>query len=265
MTEERNVRFKIGRDTASNWTANDAVLLDGEPGYEDDTGKIKYGNGEQAYHELPYAWPGNSDPIVALSTLTPLADSLPYFISGSVAGITPLTSFARMLLGDASASSAQDTLALVPGTQVFKQRTITGTAGEIVISNGDGIADNPTVALSSSIVGDGKTWAGGTFSNITLAGTTVLPGGGQIGSTGSMGAIGSITVDGTKVIGPQITGWGTPTGTSTRTSFATYTAPTISNPPTQAEVQAVADAVQSLSQHLKALIDDLKTHGLIAT
>ena len=32
---------------------------------------------------------------------------------------------------------------------------------------------------------------------------------------------------------------------------ALYTAPTISNPPTQAEVQAIADAVQAISDRLK--------------
>lgn len=58
-------------------------------------------------------------------------------------------------------------------------------------------------------------------------------------------------------------GWGSPTGTADRAAFATYTAPTISNPPTQAEVQAVADAMQVLSRHLKALIDDLKAKGVI--
>lgn len=57
--------------------------------------------------------------------------------------------------------------------------------------------------------------------------------------------------------------WGNPTGAAERTAFATYTAPTISNPPTQAEVQAVADALQAVSRHLKALIDDLKAAGAI--
>ena len=58
-------------------------------------------------------------------------------------------------------------------------------------------------------------------------------------------------------------GWVSPTGTAERSTFATYTAPTISNPPTQAEVQAVANAVQVMSRHLKALIDDLKASGAI--
>jgi len=57
--------------------------------------------------------------------------------------------------------------------------------------------------------------------------------------------------------------WAAATGTADRTTFATYTAPTISNPPTQAEVQAVANAVQVLSRHMKALVDDLKAKGAI--
>lgn len=51
--------------------------------------------------------------------------------------------------------------------------------------------------------------------------------------------------------------WQTPTGTGERGTFASYTAPTISATPTQAEVQAVANAVQTASRHLTALVGDL--------
>ena len=57
--------------------------------------------------------------------------------------------------------------------------------------------------------------------------------------------------------------WSNPTGVAERSTFATYTAPVISNPPTQAEVQDVANAVQVMSRHLKALIDDLKASRAI--
>ena len=53
--------------------------------------------------------------------------------------------------------------------------------------------------------------------------------------------------------------WSSPTGTASRAAFATYTAPTISAVPTQAEVQAIADALQAISRATKALVDDLKT------
>lgn len=56
--------------------------------------------------------------------------------------------------------------------------------------------------------------------------------------------------------------YGAPTGTAERTAFATYTAPAISNPPTQAQVQALADHVQILSRRLKAIIDDNRSVGL---
>jgi hypothetical protein len=57
---------------------------------------------------------------------------------------------------------------------------------------------------------------------------------------------------------PKLTTFTAATGTADRTTFATYAAPTISNPPTQAEVQAIADHLQVLSRHMKAMIDDLK-------
>lgn len=54
------------------------------------------------------------------------------------------------------------------------------------------------------------------------------------------------------------TAYGAPTGTVARAAFATYGGQAISNPPTQAEVQAIDDAVVILSQTLGALITDLR-------
>lgn len=61
------------------------------------------------------------------------------------------------------------------------------------------------------------------------------------------------------------TGWHAATGTGSLATFATYAAPTISNPPTQAEVQAIANHVQILSQHMKAVIDGLLTAEVFDT
>ena len=55
-----------------------------------------------------------------------------------------------------------------------------------------------------------------------------------------------------------------PPGTATYSSIATYDAPTITNPPTQSEVQALANAVQALSRRVKAIDDSLREHGLIS-
>lgn len=56
----------------------------------------------------------------------------------------------------------------------------------------------------------------------------------------------------------KLTGFTAATGTADRSTFATYAAPTISASPTQAEVQAIANHVQILSRHIKAMVDDLK-------
>jgi K+-transporting ATPase c subunit len=71
------------------------------------------------------------------------------------------------------------------------------------------------------------------------------------------------TADGLYVHQDATPAWQTPSGTSARATFAAYSAPTISNPPTQAQVQAVADALQTVSQHLVALITDLRASNTL--
>ncbi len=58
----------------------------------------------------------------------------------------------------------------------------------------------------------------------------------------------SYQVDGTQVVKNRSTGWTSPTGTQTRTGFATATVTT-----------------EVLAQHVHALIDDLIVHGMIGT
>ena len=53
-------RIQLRRDTAANWTSNNPVLADGEPGYEKDTGFFKYGNGVDDWNTLPYSSTGGS-------------------------------------------------------------------------------------------------------------------------------------------------------------------------------------------------------------
>ena len=73
----------------------------------------------------------------------------------------------------------------------------------------------------------------------------------------------SLAISGTKVVGARITGWGAATGTVDRAAWTAYSAPTVSATYTQAEIQAIANAVQANSRHLAALQQDLTTHGLI--
>lgn len=57
---------------------------------------------------------------------------------------------------------------------------------------------------------------------------------------------GALSLNGTQVISTRRTGWSAPTGTATRTTFATSTV-----------------TLSELAETVKALIDDLTTHGLI--
>lgn len=57
--------------------------------------------------------------------------------------------------------------------------------------------------------------------------------------------------------------WTAATGTEARTALAAYAGQTVSNPPTQAEVQAIDDAVKALGQHVVALINDLRGNGAL--
>ena len=54
MTITLNALQKQRRDTASNWTSNNTVLLAGEFGYETDTKKFKIGDGTTAWQSLDY-------------------------------------------------------------------------------------------------------------------------------------------------------------------------------------------------------------------
>lgn len=60
-------------------------------------------------------------------------------------------------------------------------------------------------------------------------------------------------------------GWGVPSGTLARTTFATYAGQNISNPPTEAEVQAIDDALVIVSRRLAALITDVLARLLPTT
>lgn len=49
------VQIKWRRDTAANWTSNNSVLAQGEPGFETDTAKFKIGDGSTAWNSQSYA------------------------------------------------------------------------------------------------------------------------------------------------------------------------------------------------------------------
>ena len=59
-------------------------------------------------------------------------------------------------------------LAARTALDTWAQRSITGTANEITLTNGDGVAGNPTVSIPAAVTLTGKTLTGGTFSGPSL-------------------------------------------------------------------------------------------------
>ena len=59
-------------------------------------------------------------------------------------------------------------------TDTWAVRTITGTANELTVTNGDGVSGNPTLSIPAALTFTGKTITGGTFASPTLSGTVAF-------------------------------------------------------------------------------------------
>lgn len=129
-------------------------------------------------------------------------------------------------------------------------------------------------AVFASTLGAGvTTLASGSVTGAWSIGTTLgVTGLLTASATGTaISALGDITVasgkvykvNAVQVLAARITGWGTPTSTLARTTFATYAGQTHSVGYVQAEAQALDDHVKILSQRLGALITDIIAHGAI--
>ena len=104
------------------------------------------------------------------------------------------------------------------GVGTAATRSIEGTANEITVTNGDGVALNPVISIPATVTFTGKSINGGTFSGITLSGNV----NGQPSFTGaSVGFANSVSISGNLVVSGTLTAdfIGAPIGGTESASF----------------------------------------------
>ena len=113
-------------------------------------------------------------------------------ITAPAAGITaaggPITSSGSITLALANDLAALEGLgstgiAVRSASDTWLQRTITGTSNRLDVTNGNGVAGNPTLDISSSYVGQASITTLGTIATGTWQGTAVAAGYGGTGLT----------------------------------------------------------------------------------
>jgi len=131
---------------------------------------------------------------------------------------------------DLSAIAALSTTGIISrtGSGTASIRTITGTTNEISVSNGGGVAGNPTISLPSTIALSGKT--------ITNSGTITLP----TATTTLVGRDTTDTLTNKTLTSPTITGTGTMSG-------GTITTPVIVKTPMAAVYKAAAQSIPDVT------------------
>ena len=187
MTE---VWSALKRDTAANWTSENPVLKDGQPGLETDTLKTKFGDGVTAWNSLPYAT--NPAPTLADGDYGDIVVSS----SGTAINIdsSVLSAFGRTLIDDADASAARTTLGL--GSAATEDAANFAASGDILASGLTSDDGKLLVGGADSLIYPVAIGGGLTLSGDTTAGYTLAGGGGGGGGADSLTQLDDVTISG---------------------------------------------------------------------
>jgi hypothetical protein len=123
---------------------------------------------------------GRTESFLAGSTLS-ISGTLSGTPTGGTLNLSALTlSLPPAFLSTAQITGATGMLART-GTNTFSARTITGTANQITVSNGDGVSGAPTISIATDPTLTGNATVSG---NLTVSGTGTHTFAGNVASTG---------------------------------------------------------------------------------
>ncbi|WP_395326947.1 hypothetical protein WBP06_09535 [Novosphingobium sp. BL-8H] len=174
MADVIDVRFRLRRDTAGQWTAINPVLLEGEPAMETDTRKIKYGDGVTAWSSLPY-FTGGGVTSVGFSTGTtglsisgsPITGAGTFTLSGTLNATNGGTGFSSYTMGDivyALSGTALTRLSIGAAASVLSSSgtapvwTPTTGTGDVVRAARPGFTNAIGVGTAATTSGSGVTF-----------------------------------------------------------------------------------------------------------